>query len=756
MALQVWLPLNKNFNNKGLDNNVTVNTTNLTIIEGGKLGHCVQVTSSKKIALSSMPYMAPSADNEMSIAMWVNAATFNYIIAFGAFELRIVANAAFFRTGDGSSPYTISAQYNSTFSTGTWYHICGTWSSREGRVRLYIDGNLVAENNNRPGNYKSPSSSMNLVYGGDWQISDFRIYDNEISPQDVKEIYWGKVFEITPQWTDKDRIMDASGFNFPLTPYNLTLENNKIKFNGSSSKIEFNGLKLTGGTISIWFTMPAKPTVQRVIYFDPVAKMVLGFLADGNLCVRTASGTRYQSTGITWGQMTHLVVGYNSSYVPQYCLVNGVQPATGSNTNWSFEGTRAAVGVRLAGGNNDWFNGTINEIKVFATMLTAAEAKTLYDKGAVENNWGEIPNIFNNVGFEYSGCTWLQVLHHNTPATKLFTSANGKNNDDPDLYSRLGLFDSNTNFRMSNGRYEFMVREKLESTHTESAATWVQTSSPTASTISGYQLLTSSPGNPPRTFGLCHQSANAVFDISTQDWWCACGCNTAYQGGIPGFWGVIKTGYLDLFIRIDNTKYIGLASVPSDYTPLLYIEGTGTQYIKTDITGFNSTDWEIFCEWKASAAPTGSYAYVFGAYVDENTNAYRLITNGTSNVNYYVSSNSKAGSSIAVNNLATANTHNILMKNKSAVVDGTTYSPTTEGTAIPSNKEMTLFSTTGSVFFKGRIYAFWAKKGGDYVANLVPAKRNSDNVVGMYDIIRRRFFTNAGSGSFIAGAVFNN
>ena len=749
MALQVWLPLDNSIQNKGLNASPVV-VNGATSYADGKLGRCLSCDGSSYWTISPLTLGAVA-----SIAFWAKTTDTNamfYVLgatSYAHLNFWRANNKYYLNKGDSyNNPFQKNGSDVAWHNDGNWHHYVTVFNGTS--CLLYVDGAYYGTAKT----YAAPTcNGTNVRIAGGFNnahsydtsglMSDFRVFDNVISEQDIKELYWGKVLEITPQWTDKDRIMDASGFNFPLTPYNLTLENNKIKFNGSSSKIEFNGLKLTGGTISIWFTMPAKPTVQRVIYFDPVAKMVLGFLADGNLCVRTASGARYQSTGITWGQMTHLVVGYNSSYVPQYCLVNGVQPATGSNTNWSITGTSAAVGTRLAGGTADWFNGTINEIKVFATMLTAAEAKTLYDKGAVENNWGEIPNIFNNVGFEYSGCTWLQVLHHNTPASKLFTSANGKNNDDPDLYSRLGLFDSNTNFRMSNGRYEFMVREKLESSHTESAATWVQTSSPTASTLSGYQLLTSSPGNPPRTFGLCHQSANAVFDISTQDWWCACGCNTAYQGGIPGFWGVVKTGYLDLFIRIDNTKYIGLASVPSDYTPLLYIEGTGTQYIKTDITGFNSTDWEIFCEWKASAAPTGSYAYVFGAYVDENTNAYRLITNGTSNVNYYVSSNSKAGSSIAVNNLATANTHNILMKNKSAVIDGTTYSPTTEGTAIPSNKEMTLFSTTGSVFFKGRIYAFWAKKGGDYVANLVPAKR-------------RRFFTNAGSGSFTAGAVFNN
>lgn len=41
---------------------------------------------------------------------------------------------------------------------------------------------------------------------------------------------------------------------------------------------------------------------------------------------------------------------------------------------------------------------------------------------------------------------------------------------------------------------------------------------------------------------------------------------------------------------------------------------------------------------------------------------------------------------------------------------------------------------------------------GTMVADFVPCYRKSDNVIGMYDLVRNEFFTNAGSGSFTAGS----
>lgn len=566
MALKVWLPLNGDMKNCGLDTASVIPCGGTATYTDGKLGKCLSSNGSTYWQIQPFTLGAKA-----SISFWAKTSDTNamfYVLSastYGNLNFWRANNKYYLNKGDS---YNNPFQKNGTdvaWHSDAWHHYVTIFDGT--RCNLYVDGVYYGTAKT----YASPACNGTNVrlcggfanahsYDTQGLISDFRIYDTAITEQDVKELYWGKVLEVTPQWRDADRIHDASGFNFPLTPSNITVTGNTALFNGSSSKIEFDGLKITGGTVSVWFSVPAKPTVQRVLYFDPVSRMTVGFLTDGNLLVRTTSGARYLTTGITWGQLTHVVVGYNASYVPQYCLINGVQPGTGSNSNWSYTGSRAAIGARI-GGNADWFSGSVNEVKVFSTMLTQAEAKTLYDIGPNPNVWGEIyPNIdlpnWTGMYLEYRDCLWVKVLHHNRPASNIFTTANAKNINTENLFSKLYLFDDTTRFKSTSGKYEFMVREKLESTSTENIGIWSQTSSPTANAIAGYTQIYTSTGSWPRSFGLTHQSANAVFDDSgSSTWWCSCGCNTAYQGGIPSFWGICKTGYLDLYIRVDNTPF---------------------------------------------------------------------------------------------------------------------------------------------------------------------------------------------------------
>ena len=44
---------------------------------------------------------------------------------------------------------------------------------------------------------------------------------------------------------------------------------------------------------------------------------------------------------------------------------------------------------------------------------------------------------------------------------------------------------------------------------------------------------------------------------------------------------------------------------------------------------------------------------------------------------------------------------------------------------------------------------------GDLVFNGIPARRDSDGVLGIYDTVSNNFFTNAGTGTFIAGPELN-
>ena len=187
MALRVWLPLNKDFRNQGLDD-ITVTTASTSIKTDGPVGGCCQVTNTQRITFPSQEWMRPTNEQSFSIAMFVRATTFNYIIAAGAFEIRLIESTAQFRTGDGSGGYTCNAQDNVTKSLGVWYHLTGVWDSLARKVSLYVDGNLAASANSTVSTFKAISSTINVVYGGQFDICDFRMYDHALSAKEAREI----------------------------------------------------------------------------------------------------------------------------------------------------------------------------------------------------------------------------------------------------------------------------------------------------------------------------------------------------------------------------------------------------------------------------------------------------------------------------------------------------------------------------------------------------------------------------------------
>ena len=561
MALQIWLPLNGNLKSCGLTQVEAINNGGV-VSDDGKIGKCYSLNGTSN-TINTGYGNGLSTGDELSVCLWVKPnGTNESKMAFRTLGTSPGRLYVGIKNGTWNLSFGNTAWGRTTsapITDGSWQHIVVT--IKNGLAKLYCDGKFVESFSNT---FELPS---NIVLGGSSSYyfkgfyNDVRIYDNCLSDEDIKELYWGKVLEVTPQWRDADRIHDASGFNFPLTPHNLTVTGNTILFNGTSSYIEFNGLDLkSGGTVSIWASLPAKPTAQRIYYCDPSSKMVIGYLAGGTIltAANSVSKPSYQSTGITWGQMHHIVAVYGNDRHPSAFYVNGVQPATGTSSNWTNSGEIASIGRRLGSGGADYLSGSVNEVKVFASPLTAEDAMALYKAGPNPNVWGEIyPNIdlpnWEGMYMTYSGCTWVKVLHHNNPSANLFTAANCKNNTATNLFSRLYLFDDTDRFKMTDGRYEFMVREKINSNSTENIGMWVQTSSPTAGTVAGYKQLYKSTAVS-RDFGLVHQTTRTHFD-NKASWWCACGSYTAYEGGTPGFWGTVKTGYIDLYIRVDNTPF---------------------------------------------------------------------------------------------------------------------------------------------------------------------------------------------------------
>ena len=199
----------------------------------------------------------------------------------------------------------------------------------------------------------------------------------------------------------------------------------------------------------------------------------------------------------------------------------------------------------------------------------------------------------------------------------------------------------------------------------------------------------------------------------------------------------------------------GITQVPTGYTPLQYLESTGTQWIDTGI--YINYDYEIFAI--LDPLSTGGF-YYWGAAGNNSSDRTAWYTfwsvnssgpstwGGSRNTFYY-------------RNLV-PNSKNTVVQNKNGIwVNGTkttSFSPVFDS----RQAELTLYIfKTNPVSFdwnSGRIklYELHVKNGnGRIVQNLVPARRDSDSILGMYDTVTGTFFTNAGTGEFVAGPVLN-
>ena len=187
MSLQVWLPLNGNLNNQGLSE-VTVTNNGATVDSNGKIGSCYLVNQNSPIFFNSDPWMSMKPQYNFSCFFWVKGTTSGWLFAHGAWEFRLRPDFIQVHVGP-SGEY--AAKYTSTFDTNTWYHLGFTWSGVEGKLRLYLNGNLVATSDVPSSVSYDASSSFKIPYDGPRYINDFRLYDHCLSAKEVKEISKG-------------------------------------------------------------------------------------------------------------------------------------------------------------------------------------------------------------------------------------------------------------------------------------------------------------------------------------------------------------------------------------------------------------------------------------------------------------------------------------------------------------------------------------------------------------------------------------
>ena len=90
------------------------------------------------------------------------------------------------------------ANYATSISTGTWYLVTGVWDSVGQNLYLYVNGALVATQN-ETGHVPDANSGRNLIIGetnggGDnfpGTIDEVRVYNRALSPQEIWQLYNG-------------------------------------------------------------------------------------------------------------------------------------------------------------------------------------------------------------------------------------------------------------------------------------------------------------------------------------------------------------------------------------------------------------------------------------------------------------------------------------------------------------------------------------------------------------------------------------
>ena len=198
MSLQLWLPLNGNLNNNGIAN-ATITNSNATVDASGKIGSCYSFngsTSCIEITCSSFPTFF---SGPFSICMWFyNNDNSSRSILFGNwsltgsfFNVEKFANNTVRFYWNGSPDITFGS---ATLPAGVWTHLTVTRS--ENTVKCYINGELKQTSTTALTN--APGSTATLFRIGrdnrsddtatNGKFNDFRLYDHELSPKEVKEI----------------------------------------------------------------------------------------------------------------------------------------------------------------------------------------------------------------------------------------------------------------------------------------------------------------------------------------------------------------------------------------------------------------------------------------------------------------------------------------------------------------------------------------------------------------------------------------
>ena len=391
---------------------------------GGKIGGALTFNGTNQYVSTSD--IGTSTDSAYTISAWVNPSS----TASGDIYYRGAATGEmlFQTSGGAASLYadlTTAGWQNVTggsVATGTWSHLVGVYT-RQGSLKIYVNGVLagttslpsydLAVNGFFHSSIGSYNRSTTSAYPG--SIDEVRIYNRALSADEVAKLYRTTAPDspdtgIVGYWPfNGTDVAGTTAYDRSGKGNNGTLTNSPtrtigklgqaLSFNGTSQYVSNSGAVPYASfadnlpiTVSAWVkttSVSGADTIASTWDFHTTSGWRFMLTPQPELLIADANGTNHRDshggTAVNDGKWHHVVATYdgsqNSSGIKVYvdAIANVMTPTTntapGALSNAMFN-----IG-KIGGGTPQYFNGSIDEVRLYNRTLSQSEVTALYNAG---------------------------------------------------------------------------------------------------------------------------------------------------------------------------------------------------------------------------------------------------------------------------------------------------------------------------------------------------------------------------------------
>ena len=406
MALKIWLPLVSSLNNQGteISNFYSGGSAVPTLSTAGPLGNSYTFNGSSNVLKGTYTV----AESEFTVCMWV---TFTKL-GVHLLDMRnsdstgyqpMYVSSSGVQVGGSNSSYVY---INFVPTLNTWYHLCVV--SNATKTQLYVNGELYGEttsakatNFNKVLNVSLGARYTNANWFGGG-IADFRIYNEVLSPYEIKTIAQGLLLHYTKPLTSTPvgkSVMDSSGFgrNGEVFIHSFGYGNYIPARYGHYWYTDTNGEYIStpspsASTKTICFWLRTPKTASTVFFADYKSKLAFGFNSSGYIITSCDSLSTPMFTDTSAISdlyiLCHIVVRKNSANTGVELFINGVQQtADGSNNYWTHSTDTLMIGGRSTG--TPMPNAGFCDFRMYAKRLTDDEILDLYHTSLKQLNSGK-------------------------------------------------------------------------------------------------------------------------------------------------------------------------------------------------------------------------------------------------------------------------------------------------------------------------------------------------------------------------------